>query len=313
MPSFSLMVPAYFDGARACLARCGRSADIREPHLKTLRAYCSAVSMLAVAFATSAEAAPASFAPHRAVYEITLLRAAAGSGVSDMTGRMVYELTGSACEGYTQNMRFVTRTTNSEGGETVNDLRTSSWEEVALGKLRFSSTQYQNDKIVDASQGDGVRGSSGAEVDLARPQKRKVELPQGTHFPMQHAAELIEAAKSGKTIFSAALYDGSEKGDKFYLTTAVIGKKHEAGAVALSAAVKNADKLTGLASWPMAISYFEGGKDNQDSLPSYELAFRYFENGVTTDLKIDYGEFALKGELKEIELLTPAKCTTAAP
>ena len=42
------------------------------------------------------------------------LRDVAGDGprrhrVTAVTGRMVYELTGSACEGYTQNMRFVTR------------------------------------------------------------------------------------------------------------------------------------------------------------------------------------------------------------
>lgn len=46
-------------------------------------------------------------APHRAVYEISLDQSRNAGSVTDMSGRMVYELTGSACEGWSQSMRFV--------------------------------------------------------------------------------------------------------------------------------------------------------------------------------------------------------------
>ena len=36
-----------------------------------------------------------SLAPHRAVYEITLDRAGSASGIGELKGRMVYEITGS--------------------------------------------------------------------------------------------------------------------------------------------------------------------------------------------------------------------------
>lgn len=270
---------------------------------------------MAVSVALPAVGAPVGFAPHRAVYEITLAQAAAGSGVADMTGRMVYELTGSSCEGFTQNMRFVTRTSNREGIETINDLRTSSWEEVGGKRLRFSSSQYQNENLAEASQGDATRkkGAPGTTVKLEKPESRRVDLPADVYFPMQHATALIDAARSGQTFFSAALYDGSEKGDKHYATTAVIGKKIDAVAGANTAALKDVAQLSGYASWPMAISYFEAGKDNEDSPPAYELAFRYYENGVTENLRIDYGEFALKGELKELELLSVSKCGLTTP
>ena len=239
----------------------------------------------------------------------------AGSGVSDMSGRMVYELTGSSCDGFTQNMRFVTRTSNQEGSETINDLRTSSWEELAGKRLRFSSTQYQNDEIAEASQGDAVRNksTSGADVDLVKPQKKKLALPADIYFPMQHAAALIQSAKTGQSHLAANLYDGSEKGEKYYVTNAVIGKKYAQGAIANAAAIKDAAKLEGLSSWPVAISYFEAGKDKEDTPPSYELSFRYYENGVTENLKIDYGQFALKGELKELTVLPQGKCANDAP
>ncbi|MFX7739643.1 DUF1849 family protein, partial [Acinetobacter baumannii] len=74
-------------------------------------------------------ASPIKFAPHRAVYDVSLARSAPGSGTSDMNGRLVYELRGSACEGYTQDMRFVTTSSSSDGSEQVNDIRSTSFED----------------------------------------------------------------------------------------------------------------------------------------------------------------------------------------
>ena len=277
------------------------------------------VSLLAVAaafaFTASARAEePVQFAPHRAVYEISLANADPGSGVAAMSGRMVYELTGSTCEGYTQNMRFVTRMTNQEGVETLNDLRSSSWEEIAGRRLRFSSSQYQDDKLSEASQGDAARDKDAAtaSVDLVKPGKKHMTLPADIYFPMQHATALIQAAKAGRKLFAANLYDGTEKGDKYYATNAVIGKKVEPGASKKLADFKESARLAALQSWPMGISYFELGKEKQDTPPAYELSFRYFENGVTADLKIDYGEFAIKGELKDLTFLDASKCPPGA-
>lgn len=275
----------------------------------------AALALITLATGATAQSARASdisnFAPHRAVYELTMGDSNAGSGVTGVSGRMVYELNGSACSGYTQNMRFVTIMTNQDGADTVSDLRNSSWEEADAKKLTFSSTQYQNDQLADSSQGDALR-SKGATpvvgVDLVKPAKKRVSLPTDIYFPMQHASTLVQAAKSGVKMFTANLYDGSEKGEKYYLTNTIIGPKFKTGVAASVGSFKGADKLATVDSWPMTISYFDAGKDHEDLTPSYELSFRYFENGVTSDLKIDYGEFSIKGELKELTFLEPAKC-----
>ena len=275
----------------------------------------AALALITLATGATAQSARASdissFAPHRAVYELTMGDSNAGSGVTGVSGRMVYELNGSACSGYTQNMRFVTIMTNQDGADTVSDLRNSSWEEADAKKLTFSSTQYQNDQLADSSQGDALR-SKGATpivgVDLVKPAKKRVSLPTDIYFPMQHASTLVQAAKSGVKMFTANLYDGSEKGEKYYLTNTIIGTKFKTGVAASVGSFKGADKLATVDSWPMTISYFDAGKDHEDQTPSYELSFRYFENGVTSDLKIDYGEFSIKGELKELTFLEPAKC-----
>ena len=133
------------------------------------------------------------FRPHRAVYDITFDHATPGSGVADMSGRMVYEMTGTTCGEYAQNMRFVTRMTNQEGVAQVNDLRTSSFEELATHRLRFSSSQYENQKLSEASQGSAGpgNGSTFTEVKLTKPAKKTVKLPSDIYFPIQHSLALV--------------------------------------------------------------------------------------------------------------------------
>lgn len=257
------------------------------------------------------------FRPHRAVYDITFDHATPGSGVADMSGRMVYEMTGTSCGEYAQNMRFVTRMTNQDGLAQVNDLRTSSFEEIATHKLRFSSSQYENQKLAEASQGSAApgNGASFIEVKLTKPAKKTVKLPSDIYFPIQHSIALVEAARAGQSLFTANLYDGSDKGEKFYETSAVIGPRAAPGSVKMPAKLTNGDQLDALASWPIAIGYFEPGPAKLDSLPTYELSFRFYENGVSSRLYIDYGDFAIRGELKELTFLDEGKCTAqpAAP
>jgi envelope integrity protein B len=249
-------------------------------------------------------------APHRALYEITLDRAHGGSGVTDMSGRMVYELTGSECEGYTQTMRFVTRMTNQEGSATLTDMRSSSFEDATGRNFRFSSSQYKDSKLSESINGDAARsGPRGdVKVELTRPEKKEMQLKPNVFFPIQHSIALLHAAEKGETVFQADLYDGSEKGEKVYTTTSYIGHVQPAGYNRKLEPAKNAERLDGLKAWPVSISYFEPGSEKQDAVPSYELAFLYFEDGVSRRLFIDYGEFSVRGTLKEITFLQPAKC-----
>ncbi len=249
-------------------------------------------------------------APHRAVYEMTLAASRGGSGVSAVTGRMAYEFTGSPCEGYTQSMRFVTRMTNQSGNTVVTDLRSTTWEEGTGKRFRFDSSQFRDEKATDATAGDAARpgATDDVKVELTKPAKKNISLSQRVYFPIQHTIALLNAAKGSKGSFRADLYDGSEKGEKVYDTVAAIGRTQAVGGNRKLPQVKNADRLDGVRAWPVSIAYFEPGSDKQDALPVYELAFLIFENGVSRKLYIDYGEFALNGELREIIFHEPSKC-----
>ena len=209
-----------------------------------------AVSAGALALAAVCAAAPASaaaqdilLAPHRAVYEMTLVTTRGGTGVTAVSGRMVYELTGSVCEGYTQNMRFVTQMTNQGGTTMVTDLRSSSWEEGSGRRFRFNSSQFRDEKPTEATAGDAARANTADDikVELTKPAKKGLSLSARVYFPIQHSIALLQAAKSGKASFRADLYDGSEKGEKVYDTVSIIGRHRPAGANRQLPRVKNVE------------------------------------------------------------------------
>lgn len=248
-------------------------------------------------------------APHRAVYDMSLGSSRSGSSVTAVTGRMVFEITGSQCEGYTQNMRFVTEMRSAEGAPVLSDQRSSTWEDGQGRIFRFNTTQLRDQKPAETTVGDANRAGQSGEVKVAitKPAKTSMTLAVGTYFPVQHSIALIEAARAGKDKLRADIYDGSEKGEKAYDTSARIGKVVQPGATSLPA-LKGAEALDKMPAWPVTISYYERGQSGQDATPVYELSFLFFENGVSRKLVIDYGDFSIKGELSKIEFLEPTKC-----
>ena len=248
--------------------------------------------------------------PHRAVYDFTLEGSRPGAGVSDMSGRMVYLLDGSSCEGYTQETRFVSLITDRSGRTVTTDMRSSSWEANGGRRYRFHATQHRNNRLAQTTTIDARRrpGSGEVKVTLTKPRKRRMALSSGVLFPVQHSIELIRAARAGKFLFQSDLYDGSERGEKVYATTAVIGRPlGRAGNTELPR-VKNSEKLDDIESWPVSISYFDNRKADSDRLPTYEFSFRFFANGVSRRLVINYGDFSIRGVLRELEFLEQSKC-----
>ncbi len=264
---------------------------------------------LAVPVKALAAKEPTKLVAHRAVYEMSLDDARSASGITGVDGRMVFEFTGSECDGYSLNMRMVTEMTNSQGQTNLTDLRSSTWEQGDGQKFRFQSAQYLNDKLGDVTMGRAVRPAPNADVKvkISQPAAGELDLPAQVLFPTQHSFALIDAALAGQSLFQARIYDGSEKGRKVYDTTAFIGKMVKPGVDAdkLEAAAK--DKGLGdLASWPVSIGYFEakGG----DLTPSYQIDFRLYANGVSRELLIDYGDFSIHGTLTSLEYLKATEC-----
>ena len=138
--------------------------------------------------------------PHRAIYEMTLDDARSASGITGIDGRMVFEFTGSECDGYSLNMRMVTQMTDSQGQTNLTDLRSSTWEQGDGQKFRFQSAQYLNDKLGDVTMGRAVRETpnEAVKVKLSQPAHGRAQSVGPVLFPTQHSLALIDAARAGQ-------------------------------------------------------------------------------------------------------------------
>ena len=85
-------------------------------------------------------AAGGAFLPHQALYELSLVKSRGSNAINSARGRILYNFSGSACEGYTSEFRQVSELDSGEGKMTLSDLRSTSWEDGAGKSYRFRST-----------------------------------------------------------------------------------------------------------------------------------------------------------------------------
>lgn len=267
-----------------------------------------AVASLALAAATGARA-DALLAPHRAIYELKLRETRGSGNVDQVRGRIVYEFTGDRCDGYALSFRQVTEIGNGEGETNVSDLRAATWEDGAAKSFRFTAQNYLNQALDKDTDGRAERGAEQLKVTLQKPTKDVKDFDERTLFPTEHLRKIIEAAERGDSLLEASVYDGSESGDKSYDTLAVIGREMTGEPANLEDAAKTPE-LAASKRWPVTVSYFEKGKreGGGEQTPIYSMSFDLYANGVSRAMKIDYGDFVLDGELKELTFLKPTAC-----
>ncbi|GAB4354470.1 MAG: cell envelope integrity EipB family protein [Oricola sp.] len=269
----------------------------------------SSLMTAAAVFATAAgalfsgSAAAQALAAHRAVYDVALKEASDRSGITGMNGRIVYEFQGSACDGYTTNFRFVTRI-RSASGDRLTDQQTSTYEDGAGKSFRFVTKSFVDEKLDRELSGSAVREDDGIAVELKKPEPAEFSLSPAL-FPTAHMLDLLKHAEDGDKIYETKIFDGSEDGDRVLATTVILGPKK----TGTEGDGKNAGPLKDDPFRNVAISYFaEDGEADGEALPEYQISFKLYDNGVTRDLVMDYGDFALTGALTQIELLPQESC-----
>lgn len=242
---------------------------------------------------------------HRAVYDLALDKASDRSGITGLSGRMVYEFNGSACEGYTVNFRFVTRIDTGETSK-VTDQQTTTFEDAAGKSFSFVTKSFTDQALDRELKGVATRDPKGLNVKIDKPEANTLEL-KTTQFPTQHLEELIKRANAGESFYETNLFDASENADKVMTTTVVVGKERDAGQGDPELPV-----MKGLASekyWPVDIAYFDEKGTGGEEVPEYRIAFKLHENGVTRDLTMDYGDFSMKGKLVNLSVFDTPKQT----
>src|SRR5215475_2243135 len=221
---------AHFSVKRPQLRRNGPVSNV--PNLldrqrtvmdRSLRTPFALLALVVIAWAP-AKSAAASFLPHQALYDLSLVKSRGSNSVNSARGRILYDFSGSACEGYTSEFRQVSELEIGEGKMMLSDLRSSSWEDADGKSYRFKIDSRTNDN--DPSPVDGVAERTGDHitVKLKQPEAKTFTLDGSTVFPTEQIRRIIAAAKEGKSLLELSVYDGSDNGQKVYNTLSVIGQ-----------------------------------------------------------------------------------------
>jgi hypothetical protein len=258
-----------------------------------------------------AAAARGAFLPHQALYELSLVKSRGSASINSARGRILYNFSGSACDGYTSEFRQVSELDSGEDKVTLSDLRSTSWEDGAGKSYRFKIDTRMND--TDSSPIDGVAERTGDHitVKLKQPAAKTFTLDGSTVFPTEQIRRIIAAARDGKSVLELMVYDGSDNGEKVYNTLAVIGQPIPGDRTIASPdpSTQN-DVMKSLTRWPVTVSYYDHdakAKDGEQT-PVYAMSFELYENGVSRALVLDYNDFVISGAMGKFDVKDSKPC-----
>jgi hypothetical protein len=256
-------------------------------------------------------AASGVFLAHQALYELSLVKSRGSNSINGARGRILYNFSGSACEGYTSEFRQVSELDSGEGKVTLSDLRSTSWEDGSGKSYRFKIDTRMNDS--DASPVDGVAERAGDHINvkLKQPVSKTFTLDGSTVFPTEQIQRIIAAAREGKSLLELSVYDGSDNGEKVYNTLSVIGQSIPGDrSIATPDPSTANDVMKTLTRWPVTVSYYDRdakAKDGEQT-PVYAMSFELFENGVSRALVLDYNDFVISGALGRFDVKDSKPC-----
>ena len=262
-----------------------------------------ALGPLAVAalLALAGAAGGAEIMPHRALYTMTLGRTNGDAAVTGATGTMAYQW-GETCDGWTIEQHYRLRM----GYADAPDVRIASnfvtWEARDGLRYRFNQKETRNgaddDELRGAARLDGA--GKGGTAQFETPAGKSFKLPPGALFPSAHTIFLIDRAKAGATFIAKHVFDGATA-EGAVLVSAVIGPKVEP-----DAAAAKKSPLLNRPGWHVRLAFFPA--DPRQEEPDYELGMLLLDNGVSREMQIDYGDYAIRAKLDDIEPAPKPAC-----
>jgi hypothetical protein len=286
--------------------------SFRTGNARSLLLTAAAAAFVSGSFGGGAEAAASGpFLAHQALYELSLVKSRGSNSINSARGRILYNFSGSTCEGYTSEFRQVSELDSGEGKVTLSDLRSTSWEDGAGKSYRFKIDARMND--ADSTPVDGIAERSGDHitVKLKQPETKTFTLDGATVFPTEQIQRIIAAAREGKSVLELSVYDGSDNGEKVYNTLSVIGQPIPGDRTIATPDPSTAnDVMKSLTRWPVTVSYYDRDTKAKsgEQTPVYAMSFELFENGVSRALVLDYNDFVISGALGKFDVKDSKPC-----
>jgi hypothetical protein len=257
-------------------------------------------------FDTAAGAASPSadrFQPHRASYELLLEPGGGDGSIASAGGRLDFEWA-DACDGWAVKQRTRVVLGQSDGGALDFGWALTTWEAKDGLDFDFVIQRYQDGEVYETVRGEAYLEGHGAhgQAVFEEPVARTVELPDGTVFPTDHTFRMLDAAAAGELPVYLLIFDGASEEDGLAgVSTASAGRVPADRPTTLGS-----DLLADSPSHRLVMAYYPPYGEGE--LPDTEVSLRVFPNGVAESFVFDYGDFALRARLTELEALPRPEC-----
>lgn len=240
--------------------------------------------------------------PHRAVYALQLVEARDGGTILGAKGRIEFEWA-AGCDGWTVKQKTLLIFADAQGNNFDSGWTLNAWESNDGLTYRFSVKRLGTGAPESETRGKAqIDGEGlGGLVTYTKPEERRQTLPEGTLFPTRHSAVLLAGAVGGELLIWRHVFDGTS--DEGLLgVNAVITRALTPDAPSSTAT----PDLRGLRSWQVQMAFFPPDDSNPE--PEHEQVLRLYANGVVDELRFDYGDFVLAGNLEKLDMLAAPDC-----
>ncbi len=253
-------------------------------------------------------------APHKALYDVSLIGAKNGSQIINIRGKMYFEWKPS-CEGWITDHRFTLSYDYADSLPLTISSDFSTFETYDGKSLNFSSRRKRDGEVYEELRGKAeLNKPDGA--GFARytiPDGLSFDLAKGTIFPTMHTIGLMKKAQEGARFFKVTTFDGSDDEGPVEINS-FIGKPFKKGEQSIlkrdsgfkDVAVGKIDRSLLGAGWNVRMAFFPLLDPGSQS--DYELTMALHENGIISDMIIEYGDFTVSQKLIALEKVKPDVC-----
>lgn len=242
------------------------------------------------------------FTPHRAVFDLTVLPAAAGRTFTQVTGRFVYDYN-RTCIGETYNHRMKMRLTTGAGQTIETDSHISAYEPMDGLSMQFNLKELLNGHVIALFEGRASRPARGQTATVTYNKAEGAEedpiekLTARTLFPMQHSTSVLAHAKDGKARHSAKVFDG----DSVSIIDAIITRSKDPVPTVIPDRMRSGETRHKL-----LMAFFDPKKP--DAAPHYQTRMDLWTNGVTSAFTMETEDLAVQASLVELKFSSAPEC-----
>ena len=248
--------------------------------------------------------------PHKALYQMEVVKIHAGSPITDLSGEMFFKWE-DHCEAWSTDHRFTIDYFYTDRPSVSVTSHFVAWEDKRGDRIQFVSEGYTDGVLDEKTRGESRRleDRSGV-VDYQEPQGLDFQLEKNFFFPAQHTVATIYNALEGKRFFNSVMFDGTDQEGPSEVNVFIDqDSQNQPMAPRFQDNPAIDTSLLDGKAWNMRLAFFpEQGEGSDSPTPAYEMRVRLHENGVVSDIVVEYDNFSVRQKLLALSALPSSNC-----